>query len=54
MFGALVLYLVMTGIIYIVLVAPPEEQWWTWDLYWPQPAHHRLAPLVAALDWIVP
>jgi hypothetical protein len=53
MFGALVLYLVMTGIIYIVLVAPPEEPWWTWDLYWPQMVHHRLAPLVAALDWIL-
>jgi hypothetical protein len=53
MFGALVLYMVMTGIIYIVLVAPPEEPWWTWDLYWPQVAHHRLAPLVAALDWIL-
>jgi hypothetical protein len=53
MFGALVLYLVMTGLIYIVLVAPPEEPWWTWDLYWPQMVHHRLAPLVAALDWIL-
>ncbi|HEY1155038.1 MAG TPA: Pr6Pr family membrane protein, partial [Arthrobacter sp.] len=50
-FGALVLYLVMTGIIYVVLVAPPGEPWWTWDLYWPQLVHHRLAPLVAALDW---
>ncbi|MDQ0768414.1 hypothetical protein QF031_001163 [Pseudarthrobacter defluvii] len=50
-FGALVLYLVMTGIIYVVLVAPPEEPWWTLDLYWPQLVHHRLAPLVAVLDW---
>ncbi|WP_235008675.1 Pr6Pr family membrane protein [Arthrobacter sp. SLBN-122] len=41
------------GVIYIVLVAPPEEPWWTWDLYWPQMVHHRLAPLVAALDWIL-
>lgn len=52
-FGALVLYLVMTGIIYVVLVAPPGEPWWTWDLYWPQLVHHRLAPLVAALDWVL-
>jgi len=53
LFGALVLYLVMTGIIYVVLVAPPGEPWWTWDLYWPQLVHHRLAPLVAALDWLL-
>jgi hypothetical protein len=52
-FGALVLYLVMTGIIYVVLVAPPGEPWWTLDLYWPQLVHHRLAPLVAALDWVL-
>ena len=53
LFGALVLYLIMTGIIYVVLVAPPGERWWTWDLYWPQLVHHRLAPLVAALDWLL-
>lgn len=53
LFGAFVLYLVMTGIIYVVLVAPPEEPWWTWELYWPQMAHHRLAPLFVALDWLV-
>lgn len=53
LFGALVLYLVMTGIIYIVLVAPPGEPWWTWNLYWPQMVHHRLAPLFAALDWLL-
>ncbi|BCW79431.1 Pr6Pr family membrane protein [Arthrobacter sp. NicSoilC5] len=53
LFGALVLYLVMTGIIYVVLVAPPGEPWWSWDLYWPQMVHHRLAPLVTALDWLL-
>ena len=53
LFGALALYLVMTGIIYVVLVAPPGEPWWSWDLYWPQMAHHRLAPLVTALDWLL-
>ena len=52
-FGALVLYLVMTGIIYVVLVAPPDEPWWTLDMYWPQLVHHRLAPLVVALDWLL-
>jgi len=53
MFGALALYLVMTGIIYVVLVAPPGESWWSLDLYWPQLAHHRVAPLFAALDWLL-
>lgn len=53
LFGAFVLYLVMTGLIYIVLVAPPEEPWWSWDLYWPQMAHHRLAPLYVLLDWLL-
>ncbi|WP_223979483.1 Pr6Pr family membrane protein [Arthrobacter sp. NicSoilB8] len=52
-FGALVFYLVMTGIIYAVLVAPPGEPWWSWDMYWPQLAHHRLAPLFVALDWLL-
>jgi hypothetical protein len=53
LFGALALYLVMTGIIYVVLVAPPGEPWWSLDLYWPQLVHHRLAPLFAALDWLL-
>ena len=52
-FGALVFYLVMTGIIYAVLVAPPDEPWWSWDMYWPQLAHHRLAPLFVTLDWLL-
>ena len=53
LFGALAVYLVMTGIIYVVLVAPPGEPWWSLDLYWPQLAHHRIAPLFAALDWLL-
>lgn len=51
--GAIAFYLVMTGIIYAVLVAPPGEPWWSWDLYWPQLAHHRLAPVFVALDWLL-
>ncbi|MEO5780461.1 Pr6Pr family membrane protein [Arthrobacter sp. PAMC25284] len=53
LFGAVVVYLVMTGTIYAVLVAPPGEPWWSWDLYWPQLAHHRLAPVFVALDWLL-
>jgi hypothetical protein len=51
--GALTFYLLMTGIIYAVLVAPPDEPWWSWDMYWPQLAHHRLAPLFIAFDWLL-
>lgn len=36
-----------------VLVAPPGEPWWSLDLYWPQLMHHRVAPLFAALDWLL-
>ena len=51
--GALAFYLVMTGMIYVVLVAPPDEPWWTLDMYWPWMITHRVAPVVAALDWLV-
>ncbi|MDN4645392.1 Pr6Pr family membrane protein [Arthrobacter sp. PsM3] len=53
LFGALALYLVMTGLIYVILVAPPGEPWWSLDMYWPQLVHHRVAPLFAALDWLL-
>ncbi|GHG55366.1 hypothetical protein GCM10012320_27170 [Sinomonas cellulolyticus] len=53
LFGALAFYMVMTGIIYVVLVAPPSEPWWTLDMYWPQMIHHRIVPLVMALDWLL-
>lgn len=51
--GALAFYLVMTGIIYAVLVAPPGEPWWTLNLYWPWMVTHRIAPVVAGLDWLL-
>jgi hypothetical protein len=53
LFGALAFYLLMTGIIYVVLVAPPDEPWWTLDMYWPWMVTHRMAPLVAVLDWLI-
>ncbi|MDQ0770637.1 hypothetical protein QF031_003386 [Pseudarthrobacter defluvii] len=53
LFGALAFYLAMTGIIYVVLVAPPDEPWWTLDMYWPWMVTHRIAPLVAGLDWLL-
>lgn len=53
LFGALAFYMVMTGIIYVVLVAPPGEPWWTLEMYWPQMVHHRIVPLAMALDWVL-
>lgn len=51
--GALAFYLMMVGIVYAVLVAPPGEPWWTLDLYWPWMVTHKVAPLVAGLDWLL-
>ena len=51
--GALAFYLVMTGIVYAVLVAPPGEPWWTLNLYWPWMVTHKIAPAVAGLDWLL-
>lgn len=50
--GALAFYLVMTGIVYALLVAPPEEVW-SWDITWTNLALHRLAPWFAFLDWVL-
>lgn len=50
--GALVLYLVMTGLVYALLVAPPAELL-SWDLDWQGIVLHRLAPLAAVADWLL-
>lgn len=50
--GAVALYLVMTGIIYALLVAPPEELL-RWDIGWTGLVLHRLAPVVALADWLL-
>lgn len=50
--GALAFYLVMTGIVYALLVAPPEEVW-SWDITWTNLVLHRLAPWFAFLDWVL-
>lgn len=48
--GAVAFYLAMTGIIYALLVAPLDELL-RWDIGWTGIVLHRLAPLVAVLDW---
>lgn len=48
--GAAAFYLVMTGLVYALLVAPPGEMW-SWDIGWTGLALHRVAPLFALLDW---
>lgn len=50
--GALAFYLVMTGIVYAVLVAPPGELW-SWNIVWTNLALHRVAPLFAVVDWLL-
>ncbi|MGJ3509647.1 Pr6Pr family membrane protein [Enemella sp. A6] len=50
--GALAFYLVMTGIVYALLVAPASEVW-SWDITWTNLALHRLAPWFAFLDWVL-
>lgn len=50
--GAVAFYLVMTGIIYAVLVAPLDELL-VWDIGWTGIVLHRLAPVVALADWLL-
>ncbi len=50
--GAAAFYLVMTGIIYALLVAPLDELL-RWDIGWTGIVLHRLAPLAALLEWLL-
>ena len=50
--GAATFYLVMTGIIYALLVAPLDELL-RWDIGWTGIVLHRLAPVAALLDWLL-
>ncbi|MGO1286699.1 MAG: Pr6Pr family membrane protein [Brachybacterium sp.] len=50
--GAVAFYLAMTGIIYALLVAPLDELL-RWDIGWTGIVLHRLAPVVAVLDWLL-
>ena len=48
--GAAAFNLVMTGLVYALLVAPPGEMW-SWNIGWTGLALHRVAPLFALADW---
>lgn len=48
--GAAAFYMTMTGIIYVVLIAPPEE-FLSWSLSWTGIVQHRIGPWAAFLDW---
>lgn len=48
--GAAAFFLVMTGLVYAVFVAPPGEAF-SWDITWTNLALHRVAPAFALLDW---
>lgn len=50
--GAVAFYLVMTGIIYALLVAPLDELL-RWDIGWTGIVLHRVAPVAALLDWLL-
>jgi hypothetical protein len=50
--GAVAFYLVMTGIIYALLVAPLDELL-RWDIGWTGIVLHRLAPVVALAEWLL-
>lgn len=50
--GALAFYLVMTGIVYALLVAPAGE-FWSWNIEWTNLALHRVTPLFAIADWLL-
>lgn len=50
--GAVTFYLLMTGLIYAVLVAPIDELT-RWDIGWTGIVLHRLAPVAAVLDWVL-
>lgn len=48
--GAAAFYLVMTGLVYALVVAPLSELL-QWDIGWTGIVLHRLAPVLALLDW---
>lgn len=48
--GAAAFYLVMTGLIYAVVIAPLSELL-VWDIGWTGVVLHRVAPVLALIDW---
>lgn len=50
--GAATAYIVLTGLIYAILLAQPDEVW-SWDIAFTNLAQHRLLPIMAAVDWLI-
>ncbi|WP_432557722.1 Pr6Pr family membrane protein [Granulicoccus sp. GXG6511] len=49
--GASTFYLLMTGLVYVFVVAPPEEIL-IWNIGWTGIIEHRFAPVVALVGWV--
>ncbi|MGM1030289.1 MAG: Pr6Pr family membrane protein [Actinomycetota bacterium] len=50
--GAVTAYIVLTGIVYAVLLAQPDEVW-SWTIEYTNAAQHRFIPWMVGLDWLL-
>jgi hypothetical protein len=50
--GAATAYIVLTGLVYAVLLAKPEEVW-SWSIEFTNAAQHRVIPWLVGLDWLL-
>ncbi|WP_083587168.1 Pr6Pr family membrane protein [Agrococcus sp. Marseille-P2731] len=50
--GAATAYIVLTGIVYAVLLAQPDEVW-SWSIEFTNAAQHRIIPWLVGLDWLL-
>ncbi|WP_405217655.1 Pr6Pr family membrane protein [Agrococcus sp. Ld7] len=50
--GAVTAYIVLTGVIYAVLLAQPDEVW-SWSIEFTNAAQHRIVPALVGLDWLL-
>jgi hypothetical protein len=50
--GAITAYIVLTGLVYAVLLAEPDEVW-AWSIEFTNAAQHRFIPWMVGLDWLL-
>lgn len=50
--GAVTAYIVLTGLVYAVLLAQPDEVW-SWSVDFTNAAQHRIIPWLVGLDWLL-
>ncbi|MDR7235002.1 Pr6Pr family membrane protein [Agrococcus sp. BE272] len=50
--GAITAYIVLTGLVYAVLLAKPDEVW-AWTIEYTNAAQHRFIPWMVGLDWLL-